>query len=147
MHWERGQISTPNRPKKEHWFQFINVYRPTFNNVRCVICCRWHHLLACGAHTFSHRWNRSNDIWHQTHTVLENALPQLKFQQNPWSIFPQISAAKKMLFAPVAREADFEYGAKFWCYFCEEQCEKHKIVEMTTVLVAGLLEHVARWET
>ena len=49
-----------------------------------------------------------------------------------------------MLFAPVAKEPDFEVGAKFWCYFCEEEYDKHKVIEMTTLLAAGLLEHIAR---
>ena len=60
-------------------------------------------------------------------------------------MFLQVSAAKKMLFAPVARDPDFEYGAKFWCYFCEMEYGKHKVMEMTTVLAAGLLEHIARY--
>ena len=60
-------------------------------------------------------------------------------------MFAQVSAAKKMLFAPVARDPDFEYGAKFWCYFCELEYGKHKVIEMTTVLAAGLLEHIARY--
>ena len=49
-----------------------------------------------------------------------------------------------MLFSPEVRDVEFEEGAKFWCYFCAEEIEKHQRVEMTTVMAAGLLEHIAR---
>ena len=50
-----------------------------------------------------------------------------------------------MLFTPEVRDVDFEQGAKFWCYFCVEEVEKHQRVEMTTILIGGLLEHIARY--
>ena len=58
--------------------------------------------------------------------------------------FLQISAAKKTLFTPEVRDVGFEQGARFWCYYCAEEVDKHQNVETTTVLMAGLLAHIAR---
>ncbi|XP_041378189.1 centrosomal AT-AC splicing factor-like [Gigantopelta aegis] len=37
----------------------------------------------------------------------------------------------------------YELGAKFWCYFCEEECIKHSQLEDCTVKNGGFLTHLS----
>ncbi|KAL3882355.1 hypothetical protein ACJMK2_028708, partial [Sinanodonta woodiana] len=55
----------------------------------------------------------------------------------------KIQTAKATLFNPEIQPLDFEMGAKFWCYFCAKEVEKHTREEFCIVQYGGLLCHIA----
>ncbi|KAL3886981.1 hypothetical protein ACJMK2_026937 [Sinanodonta woodiana] len=55
----------------------------------------------------------------------------------------KIQTAKATLFNPEIQSLDFEMGAKFWCYFCAKEVEKHTREKFCIVQYGGLLCHIA----
>ncbi|KAL3886974.1 hypothetical protein ACJMK2_026930 [Sinanodonta woodiana] len=55
----------------------------------------------------------------------------------------KIQTAKATLLNPEIQPLDFEMGAKFWCYFCAKEVEKHTREEFCIVQYGGLLYHIA----
>ena len=56
----------------------------------------------------------------------------------------QIDSVKKELFSPRADSLEFEQNAKFWCYFCTSEFDKHSSLDDCTVIGSGLIHHIAR---
>ncbi|KAK3594609.1 hypothetical protein CHS0354_015000 [Potamilus streckersoni] len=55
----------------------------------------------------------------------------------------KIQTAKATLFNPEIQPLEFEKGAKFWCYFCAKEVEKHTQEDFCVIQYGGLLCHIA----
>ncbi|XP_013390184.1 coiled-coil domain-containing protein 84 [Lingula anatina] len=55
--------------------------------------------------------------------------------------YKKVQAAKNAMKTPLAHELSWEMGAKFWCYFCAEDVEKHTRTEEGTVEYGGFIQH------
>ena len=62
------------------------------------------------------------------------------------SFFLQISTCLSSLDSSEVFDRGFETGAKFWCYFCEEEFSKHTLFEDCTVKNGGFLTHLSRYK-
>ena len=57
----------------------------------------------------------------------------------------QISEAIFSLKTPAIEPAGFEKDAKFWCYVCAVDVEKHNHTELYTIKFDGLIQHIGRY--
>jgi hypothetical protein len=44
---------------------------------------------------------------------------------------------------PDIQTVGYEYGTKFWCYFCVDDYNKHLLLDVCTLKFGGLLEHIS----
>ncbi|CAH1798108.1 unnamed protein product [Owenia fusiformis] len=54
----------------------------------------------------------------------------------------KIKAAMADINSPAVHDYAWESGAKFWCYFCAKEIEKHQRQDEVAIKNAGLLEHL-----
>ncbi|CAG2201699.1 unnamed protein product [Mytilus edulis] len=54
----------------------------------------------------------------------------------------KVKSAKSTLDRPDLQDTGFEIGAKFWCYFCVDEFDKHLQLDTCIVKFGGLLEHI-----
>ncbi|XP_052817392.1 centrosomal AT-AC splicing factor-like [Mya arenaria] len=101
----------------------MNTNSTSFKQYKYCSLCKVNHNTG-KKHVYSKR--------HQL--ILKNILQ--KFQT-------KIQQVKGTLFSPVAKDLEYEAGAKFWCYFCAIEVDKHDIMESCKVLGYGLLQHIA----
>ena len=60
------------------------------------------------------------------------------------SLLSQVRAALRDMYVAHIESHTWEVGAKFWCYFCKHECEKHEVLDEVTVRNSGIIQHLAR---
>ncbi|KAK3754010.1 hypothetical protein QZH41_020290, partial [Actinostola sp. cb2023] len=91
----------------------------------CVLCRKNHNQGRKHVYSKKHKY------------ALDNVL--LKFGK-------KVEEVLKYLRKPCVEDGELEPGAKFWCHFCRESCNKHVTDREVSIYYGGVFEHFASQE-